>query len=70
MYNVFFPNRMWLPPAYVANNPTWLRAYLVFGGESLDTWLRDICVFFKTFKRFEMIYLFGGFREREVHSLV
>jgi len=59
-----------LPPAYVVNNPTWLRAYIVFGGESVDRWLRDICVFSKIFKRFESVYLFGGFREREVQSLV
>jgi len=58
-----------LPLAYVANNPTWLKAYLVFGGESVDTLLRGICVLSKTFRRFERVYLFDRFRKREVQSL-
>jgi len=43
---------------------------MVLGGESVDTWLRGICVFFKAFRRFERVYLFGGYREREVQGLV
>jgi len=55
-----------LSPAYVVNNPMWLSTYLEFGGESVDKWLRGVCIFFKTFRRFERVYLFGGLREREV----